>query len=274
MDGRTANAGRRAAAVLGDGGVGTKLMRLRRWNVAMGVLHLGQGVAMLLVSSAFALPVTAAFLYFNPMKQKLLPKPETLFELRIGPMVALFLFLSSIAHFLLASPRMNAWYGRNLRRGMNPARWMEYSLSSSVMIVVIAMLVGIYDIASLILLFALNACMILFGWMMELHNQTTERTSWTSFWFGVFAGAVPWVAIGIYLFGSGGSEGGPPAFVYWIYLSIFVFFNVFAVNMVLQYRKVGRWRDYLYGERVYMILSLVAKSLLAWQVFAGTLRPV
>jgi len=90
----------------------------------------------------------------------------------------------------------------------------------------------------------------------------------------VFAGAVPWVAIGIYLFGSGGSEGGPPAFVYWIYLSIFVFFNVFAVNMVLQYRKVGRWRDYLYGERVYMILSLVAKSLLAWQVFAGTLRPV
>ena len=40
-----------------------------------------------------------------------------------------------------------------------------------------------------------------------------------------------------------------------------------------QYRRVGRWRDYLYGERVYMLLSLVAKSLLAWQVFAGTLQP-
>jgi hypothetical protein len=260
---------------MSDGdGVAAEVVRLRRWNVAMGVLHLGQGVAMLALSSAFALPVTAAFLYFNPMEEKLLPKPETLFELRIGPMVAVFLFLSSIAHFLLSAPGINAWYGRNLRRGMNPARWMEYSLSSSVMIVVIAMLVGIYDIASLIVLFALNACMILFGWLMELHNQTTDRTDWTSFWFGVFAGAVPWIAVGIYLFGSGGSEGGPPAFVYWIYLSIFVTFNVFAVNMVLQYRKVGRWRDYLYGERAYMILSLVAKSLLAWQVFAGTLRPV
>ncbi len=52
-----------------------------------------------------------------------------------------------------------------------------------------------------------------------------------------------------------------------------MFFNVFAVNMLLQYRRLGRWRDYLYGERVYMLLSLTAKSALAWQVFAGTLQP-
>jgi hypothetical protein len=61
--------------------------------------------------------------------------------------------------------------------------------------------------------------------------------------------------------------------VYGIYVSIFVFFNIFALNMALQYRRVGRWRDYLYGERAYMLLSLSAKSALAWQVFAGTLRP-
>jgi hypothetical protein len=50
-----------------------------------------------------------------------------------------------------------------------------------------------------------------------------------------------------------------------------VFFNIFAINMWLQYRRVGRWRSYLFGERTYILLSLVAKSLLAWQVFAGTL---
>ena len=32
-----------------------------------------------------------------------------------------------------------------------------------------------------------------------------------------------------------------------------------------------RWADYLVGERTYITLSLVAKSLLAWQVFSGTL---
>ncbi|MDH5294973.1 MAG: hypothetical protein OEW91_14955, partial [Acidimicrobiia bacterium] len=34
---------------------------------------------------------------------------------------------------------------------------------------------------------------------------------------------------------------------------------------------IGRWRDYLFGERFYILLSLVAKSALAWQVFGGTL---
>jgi hypothetical protein len=239
----------------------------------MGVLHLSQGIAVLLLSNDFSVPVTSAFLRLDPAEGRLLPDPERLFDVEIAPLVAAFFFLSAIAHLAVASPPGFRWYTANLAKGINPARWMEYSISSSVMIVVIAMLVGLYDVAALILLAALNATMILFGWMMELHNQGTSRTNWTSFWFGVFAGAVPWIAIGIYLFGSGGPGGEPPTFVYWIYLSIFVFFNSFAVNMVLQYRRVGRWREYLYGERTYMVLSLVAKSLLAWQVFAGTLRP-
>jgi hypothetical protein len=189
-------------------------------------------------------------------------------------MVAAFLFLSAIAHFGVSLPGTFPWYARNLETGINHARWMEYSLSASLMIVVIAMPVGIVDIASLILIFSLNATMILFGWLMELHNQKTEKTNWPPHWFGVFAGAVPWVAIAVYLIGSGNEAGGPPGFVYAIFFTIFLFFNTFAVNMVLQYGKVGRWRDYLYGERAYIMLSLVAKSALAWQVFGGTLRPV
>jgi hypothetical protein len=179
-----------------------------------------------------------------------------------------------LAHLLLSLPGINAWYNNNLRKGMNLARWMEYSISSSLMIVVISMLVGMYDGLSLLLVFFLNAMMILFGWVMEVHNQTTQKTNWLSFIFGCIAGAIPWVAVAFYLFGSGGETGHAPTFVYWIFFSIFLFFNVFAVNMILQYKKIGKWQDYLYGERAYIILSLVAKSLLAWQIFAGTLRPV
>jgi hypothetical protein len=90
------------------------------------------------------------------------------------------------------------------------------------------------------------------------------------YWFGVLTGAVPWLLIGIYLW-SPTSAGSPPSFVYAIYFSLFLFFNSFAINMVLQYRQVGKWKDYLYGEKVYVILSLTAKSLLAWQVFGSTL---
>jgi hypothetical protein len=62
--------------------------------------------------------------------------------------------------------------------------------------------------------------------------------------------------------------------VYAIIPTLFVFFNIFAINMVLQYKKVGPWKDYLYGERVYIVLSLSAKTVLAWLIFAGTLAPV
>jgi hypothetical protein len=253
----------------------SKFIKLRRFNKIMAFLHLGQGTAMLVLSTDFSLPITTAFLKFDLAAQSLSPSLETLFTVPIVPLVAGFLFLSAIAHAMVSVfPHINKWYNRNLAIGINYARWIEYAFSSSLMIFVIAMLVGVYDVVSLLALFFLNAMMILFGWTMELHNQTTQRTNWTSYWFGVIAGAIPWVAVGIYLFGAGGGDQGPPSFVYWIYFSIFLFFNSFAINMVLQYKKVGKWQDYLYGEKTYIVLSLVAKSLLAWQVWAGTLRPV
>lgn len=251
-----------------------KLFRLRRFNIFMACLHFLQGVAILWLSNDFKLPITSSFLKFDLATKQLLPSNENLVSLKIGPLVAVFLFISALAHLMVSLPKINDWYNKNLSRGINYARWIEYSFSSSVMIVTISMLVGIYDIASLILIFGLNAMMILFGWMMEVHNQNLTKTNWTSFYFGCIAGIITWVAIAIYLFGAGGGDNKAPDFVYWIYFSIFLFFNCFAINQVLQYKKVGKWSDYLYGERVYIILSLVAKSLLAWQVFAGTLRPM
>jgi len=44
------------------------------------------------------------------------------------------------------------------------------------------------------------------------------------------------------------------------------------LNMFLQYKKVGRWNDYFYWEYGYVALSIVVKTALAWQVFAGKLR--
>jgi hypothetical protein len=254
--------------------VTTDLDKLRRFNAVMGLVHLVQAIVMLVLSSDFSLPVTTAFQKFDPASGRLVSDFRTGFDLRLGPLIAGFLLLSALAHLAVATGPGFRWYSANLRHHINPARWIEYSLSSSLMIVAIAMLVGIYDVVALLALFAVNAGMILFGWMMELHNQTTDRTRWTAYWFGVILGVVPWIGVAIYLIGAAGSDPGPPAFVYWIFFSIFVFFNVFAVNMVLQYKKVGRWRDYLYGERAYILLSLFAKSALAWQVFAGTLRPV
>jgi hypothetical protein len=232
----------------------------------MGALHALQGILVLVLATDFTVPIGASYLEGPPGTPA--GDPTVLFDLSIAWGVAIFLFLSALFHWLIAAPGFYARYRAGLSARRNYFRWVEYSLSSSVMIVLIAVLPGILDIAALIALFGVNAAMIFFGAVQEKYEE--PGGSMLPFWLGSIAGIVPWIAIGVYLF-SPGSDAQPPGFVYGIFFSLFVFFNTFAINMWLQYRRIGKWSDYMYGERAYMILSLVAKSLLAWQVFAGTL---
>lgn len=246
----------------------SKGTRLRVYNVGMGLLHAVQAFVVLALANDFTLPVVGTFMDGPPGIAQ--PEITTLANVSIAWGVAVFLFLSAAAHFIIAAPGVYGWYEKNLELKRNYARWIEYSLSSSVMVVLIAMLTGIADIAALIALAGVNASMILFGLLQEKYEDPETKVSWTSYWFGVLAGAIPWIAIGIYLF-SPGIEASPPGFVYGIFFSLFAFFNVFAIVMVLQYKKIGRWADYRFGESTYVLLSLLAKSALAWQVFGGTL---
>jgi hypothetical protein len=253
---------------------GEKFTKLTRFNLIMGFLHLVQGLLMILLSNDTTYPIFTNFLSFNPETFSLQPESKLLYDLRFGPAVAVFLLISAAAHFYLATVG-NKKYIENLIKGMNPIRFYEYALSSSLMIVLIGMLSGLWDLGAIILIFGINAMMNLFGILMEYYNQYTEKTNWTAFIYGSIAGIIPWIVIFLFFFGSVSSGGeGPPTFVYIINPTLFVFFNIFAVNMVLQYKKVGPWSDYLFGERVYIILSLLAKTVLAWIIFAGTLAPV
>lgn len=254
-----------ATEAVSEGDV-TTTKRLRWYNLGMGLLHATQGALILALSNDFSLPVHGTFLQGPPGSETQL---EPLFDLPIGPAIAAFVFISAAAHLLLVMPGIFGWYTRNLARHRNDARWIEYSLSASIMIVLIAMLTGIGDVAALVALFGVNASMIFFGLVQE-HYGRPGSTSLLPFWLGCIAGAVPWIAITIYIL-SPGTDATPPGFVYGIFLSLFAFFNVFALNMWLQYRQVGPWRNYLFGESVYILLSLTAKSALAWQVFFPTL---
>jgi len=256
-----------------------KLEKLKRYNSLVGLLLLAQGLFMWVISAAknppFELPITTNYLSAAGNGPRVGDPPtilSTVGHLQVGFLVAGFLILSGF--FLIGSAYL--WrkkYNADLKKGLNVFRWIEYSITSSLMLIVIAMLCGVFDLGSLILIFSINACMILFGWVMEVHNQTTEKVNWISYIFGCFAGIVPWIVMGLYFYSALSAATSPvPSFVYWIFGTLFVFFNIFAINMILQYKKVGKWKDYLYGERVYITLSLVAKALLAWQVWGGTLR--
>ncbi len=250
----------------------TKIQKFRRLNLIAAALHAIQGIVILLLATDFKLPLNLNFLQFNTTTQSLEPAARTIVDVPLAWLVIAFLLTSALAHLIIATTG-RARYERDLAKGINRFRWVEYAVSASTMMVAIAMLVGIYDLATLTVLFIVTAVMNLMGLTMEVLNQTTQRTNWLPFWIGCLAGIAPWVAVALYL-GSGAAYGSAaPTFVYGIFFSMFLFFNCFAINMLLQYKKAGKWADYLYGERVYILLSLFAKSALAWQVFAGTLRP-
>jgi hypothetical protein len=244
---------------------------LRRFNLIVGVLHLAQAAIMLRLSNDFALPVTRTFLDGQPGTE---PQSVDWFDVRLGPLVAIFLLLAAIDHLLVASPILNGTYNRLLARKRNDIRWIEYSVSASLMIVLIAMITGVSDIAALVAIAGVNACMLFFGMLQErMSSPGDAEVNWLPFVFGCLAGAVPWVIIALQVYSSEdlATGNGVPGFVYGIMVSLFILFNSFAVNMVLQYRQVGRWRSYLFGEKAYITLSLVAKTALAWQVFANIL---
>ncbi len=242
---------------------------LRSWNVVVGVLHALQAGAIAILAEPVTLPVRASYLTGPPGAGEF-GGPVSLLDVRVDLAVAVFLALAAVDHLAVAGPA-RGWYERNVARGVNPARWWEYSISASLMIVLIAMLAGISDGSALLAIFGANAAMILFGLAMERTNLGREHVDWRPFVYGTVVGLVPWLAIALQLAVSEDNGPGAPGFVIAIFVSLLVLFSSFAVNMWLQYRGAGRWRDPGFAERGYLVLSLVAKSVLAWQVYAGAL---
>lgn len=244
-----------------------RLKGLRRYNAIAGIFHLIQAIAIVALANDFALPVSVSYLLDAPIPGAKFEE-ISLFNLPIALGVALFSLLSAIAHFWIVGPGFKK-YSSDLSNMRNIARWIEYSISSTLMIILISMINAVWDVVALIAIAGANIAMILFGWLQEKYEEP-GKGSLLPFWFGCIAGIVPWIAMFWLLF-SPGSSSEAPGFVYGVVFSLFLFFNSFAIVQWLQYKKIGRFADYLVGERAYITLSFIAKSALAWQIFAGVL---
>ena len=245
--------------------------QLQTFNRIAGLTHLIQGVTLLLIlNTATTIPVVTRF--FDETPDGVRPVSETLFEFPIALIGPIFLILSAAAHLLISLPIYGRRYEQNIQKGINPVRWWEYAISSSLMLVVLLMLGGLIEISTVVFIFTLNFIMNLMGLMMEKYNQLTERTSWLPFNIGVLAGIAPWIMGGLYFWVSTNNIADSiPVYAQFGFLLTFLFFNSFAINMWLQYKKIGKWKVYAYGEKAYIVLSLVSKSALGWIIVLGTM---
>jgi len=88
---------------------------LRRFNAVMGLLHLVQGILMIVLSNDTTYPIYTNFLSFDLANRSLTPDPQLWYELRFGPAVAVFLLLSAVAHFALSTFGYR-WYWKSCGR--------------------------------------------------------------------------------------------------------------------------------------------------------------
>jgi hypothetical protein len=283
-------------------------LSVRSWNLITSLLHLGNGVAIVALRYAndkdllYGIQQSYPDWSRNASSEDIIQGEEFFvrkrdiqtYELSLTWLIAVFFFLSFA--FQLAAYFPNVYsYEALLKRGRHPLRFIEYSISSPLMVIAIALLSGIFEHYALLgMFFAMFSCNIL-GLLaehlasMKPKEKTDEEDRLLR---NVDAGmrsehlTVTWIAhvagwlcvIGAWLpvlsaFSLGNSEGtvAAPDFVYVIIATMFVLFNSFGINQLLELSGVYGHET---AELVYITLSLTSKSLLGWMIFANVLAPM
>ena len=283
-------------------------LSVRSWNLITSLIHLGNAVAIVALRYANDRDLlyqikqsypdwsrdTSSDAIIEGDEFSISKKEITAHSLSLTWLIAVFFFLSFAFQMVAYFPQLYA-YEDLLRKGRHPLRFIEYSLSSPLMLVAIALLCGIFEQYALIgICLAMFSCNIL-GLLAEhlasmkpkekvdeedrllrTVDDKAQSEHLTVMWIAHVAGWVcvvgAWLPI-LLAFSVGNSEGtvAAPDFVYGIIATMFILFNTFGVNQLLELSGVYGHET---AELVFIMLSLLSKSLLGWLIFANVLAPM
>jgi hypothetical protein len=194
-------------------------------------------------------------------------------------------------------------YSKQVVEGKNPLRFIEYSISASIMLMVIAMINGIIDVHLLACIAVLTASCQLCGLVVEyLDDEKQLRLKWISHLNGWLTFCTAYWCIARAYFGSVEySDASPPDFVVAIVAALFALYASFGLVQLVELmwmtpgcnrccdieccktdsticpalcpalRTADRKCNPRYKEIVFVTLSLGAKLTLGWILFFNIL---
>jgi hypothetical protein len=231
-------------------------LRFRSAHAGLAVVHLAQAVLALVVAGDVDLAIT----------HQVGAADTPWVQAPVGVLIAVYFVAAALNHGLSATA-LRRTYAADLHAGRNRIRWADYAVSAPILMLLVALLTGVRAVTELVVIGAATIVMVVCGWMQEALNPPGRRTTtMVPFWSGVVAATVPWTIVAVHMLRASGEQ----QFGLSMFLSLFILWSGFGVNQWLQYRQVGRWSDYLYGEQTYLVLSVVAKPALAWMIVAGS----
>lgn len=248
---------------------------LRTQHAVLAFIHTVNTVAIIALTSTsnlFDVPLVENLPYVNgtSVSRTVLYEHTLTTKFSLAAVCTAFSALAAIDHLLCATV-LNKWYMQLVDDRNNYFRWIEYAFSSSLMVVVVAMLSSIFSLSTLFCLFGLMMTVISYGFVIDQVQDeplNVKRMSGLS----LIPYAFMWATIlGHFLYGMTHSEGKAPWFVWVIMISISVLFASFAVIHSKQIGRRGRWASYAYSETMFNLASLLSKSLLVWILVPGIL---
>jgi hypothetical protein len=181
------------------------------------------------------------------------------------------ILLSGCFHLSCILPKFREKYEYNIQRHQSPFRWIEYSLSCSIMRVHIAQVAGVTDLYTLILTFFLTYASIILGFTYEKLNAKNRADGYVQdqspLWYGVICHVVSWAVIFAYFIR--GMAKIDSSLALGLVLALFFLEMTFPIVFVLQWGKIGPYKDYLVGEFSFFLLSFTTKTFLAWATLIG-----
>jgi hypothetical protein len=237
----------------------------------MSLINLHRGAAFLHIAETIASSVLISLNQDKPKWQNgetqwPLQVFDDTYRYQVGNMIPAFSALSSINHILCGFTRYNDYVMTNKA---NPLRWVEYSLSASIMLWVIATLSGVADINTLISIVIMNICMQFLGCIIEYETSKRVKYGLTLVAWGLFVGLwAPIVSQFVYALDKiqDTEFDKIKPILYSIISTLTVLFSSFGI---LQLAYVFEYIQFESYEKGFIILSFVAKSLLTWLTIGG-----
>jgi Heliorhodopsin len=257
----------------------SQLKNLNQLNkLAVALLAFQAILILIMANSAIgSRSITTSFLTTDPQttdvngQAVLAPAVHNLFDLNLAYLVAAILLISAVIRLLVATSGQKT-YEKELKKSFSRSRWFEFALVNGLVMVALAIVSGVSDASALLLILALVGFAGFLNYLREINPDIGKLNSWLRLWGGVKAALIPWLVVGIYVWGARAYGSGLPAYIYWLDGSLLVLFLAWAwLDFQISYKR-GRWADYLNVEQGYIILSLITTALLTWQIYAGTLR--
>lgn len=199
----------------------------------------------------------------------LAPAERGLFDLQLRYVVVTVLLLAAVYSALLLS-RLRKQYGQNLKDGISPLRWIYFAVSSALIVETVALLSGLNDLITLKLIGALVGTSAFLGWLAERANRKARNPEWLPFGLSIFTAAMSLFVVGASLIGTYvfGMERNA-WYVYALYATLVGSGLLTALNLLKQHRGAGKWKEYNFTERNYLLIDLLTKLVFAVIVIFG-----